>query len=309
MLKQGNLNAPVCTDCHGFHAVRAKSAFNTMAGIPCKNCHKDVFTAFAESVHGKARLNGNSAAPLCTSCHHAHDIKATALNEGIKDSCLGCHKTAIALHKKWLPNAALHLDSVSCAVCHSPNAGGMVFLRLVDKKTGKPFTEEQVVKLLGENYKELISPMNPLNHAITKEGLYAVVKRLNGRSENTKVTLIGSISLSRGLEAHNLTLKQHAVKECEQCHSAKSDFFRKVAVAIIKDSGKTELFNADQEVLGSLFSVLPASQFYALGSTRLKMLDIIGILMVAGGVSFPITHLLIRKVTAPIRKKREEEHK
>lgn len=302
MLKQGNLNAPVCTDCHGFHAVKKKSALDTMAGVPCKNCHKDVFSAFAESVHGKARLNGNSAAPLCTSCHHAHDIKATALNEGIKDSCLGCHKRAVELHKKWLPNAALHLDSVSCAVCHSPNAGGRVFLCLVDKHTGKPFTEEQVVKLLGEHYKELIGLMNPRSSAITNEGLYEIVKKLNAGSENTKVTLIGSISLSRGIEAHNLTLKQHAVKECAQCHSEKSDFFRNVSLVIIKDNGEAELFNTDQEVLGSLFSVLPASQFYALVSTRLKVLDIIGILMVAGGVSLPIIHLLIRKVTAPLRK-------
>ncbi len=309
MLKEGNLNAPVCTDCHGFHAVRDKAAFNTMAGAPCKNCHQGVFTAFAESVHGKARLNGNSAAPLCSSCHRAHDIKAAALNEGIKYSCLGCHKNAGALHEKWLPNAALHMDSVSCAVCHSSDAGGRVFLRLVDKHTGKPFTEEQVVKLLGEHYKELIGLMNPRSTDITNEGLYEIVKKLNAGSKNMKVTLIGSISVSRGIEAHNLTLKQHAVKECEQCHSAKSDFFRNVSLVIMKDNGEAELFNTDQEVLGSLFSVLPASQFYALGSTRLKMLDIIGILMVAGGVSLPITHLLIRKVTAPIRKKREEEHK
>ena len=309
MLKEGDLNAPVCTDCHGFHAVRNTAAFNTMAGLPCKNCHQDVFTAFAESIHGKARLNGNSVAPLCTSCHHAHDIKATALNEGIKYSCMGCHKDAASMHKKWLPEAALHMDSVSCAVCHSPDAGGRVFLRLVDKSTGKPFTEEQVVKLLGEHYKELVGLMNPRSSDITNEGLYKIVKKLNAGSNNMKVTLIGSISVSRGIAAHNLALKQHAVKECEQCHSAKSDFFRNVSLVIMKDNGEAELFNTDQEVLGSLFSVLPASQFYALGSTRLKMLDIIGILMVAGGVSLPITHLLIRKVTAPIRKKRKEEHK
>ncbi len=309
MLKKGDLDAPVCTDCHGFHAVRDKAAFNTMAGVPCKNCHQDVFKAFAESVHGKARMNGHSQAPLCSSCHHAHDIKAAALNDDIKYSCLGCHKNAGTLHQKWLPETALHMDSVSCAVCHSPNAGGRVFLRLADKKTGKPFTEEQVVKLLGEHYRELIGLMNPGSSDITNKGLYEIVKKLNAGSQDMKVTLIGSISVNSGIEAHNLTLKEHAVKECEQCHSAKSDFFRKISLVIKKDNGEVQLFNTDQEVLSSLFSVLPVSQFYALGSTRLKMLDIIGILMVAGGVSLPITHLLIRKVTAPIRKKREEEHK
>jgi hypothetical protein len=202
------------------------------------------------------------------------------------------------------------MDSISCAVCHSPEAGGRVFLCLVDKKTGNPFTESQGIKLLGENYpKELIGPMLPRDHPITKKGLSEIVKKLNAKSKNMKVTLIGSISVSKGIEAHNLTLKQHAVKECEQCHSAKADFFRNVYAVVVKDNGRTELFKVDQEVLGSAYSELPASEFYVLRSTRFKMLDIIGILMIAVGVAFPVTHLLITKVTAPIRKKREEEHK
>ncbi len=64
MLRQGDLNAPVCTDCHGFHTVPEKPVYDTMNSTPCKNCHKDVFEAYAGSVHGKWRMDGHSGARL-----------------------------------------------------------------------------------------------------------------------------------------------------------------------------------------------------------------------------------------------------
>ncbi len=194
-------------------------------------------------------------------------------------------------------------------VCHSPNAGGKVFLRLADKETGKPLTEEQAKRLLKGNYKKLVNSTAPHGNASSDKVLWEIVSSLNGNNEKTKVTFIGSISATNGVEAHKLALKKDAVRECEKCHSAESPAFRDVSVAIIKNNGEKEFFNAHGEVLGSIFSVLSASQFYALGSTRLKILDVIGILMVAGGVSFPLTHLVLRIVTAPIRKRRKEKSK
>ena len=42
----------------------------------------------------------------------------------------------------------------------------------------------------------------------------------------------------------------------------------------------------------------------ALGGTRIKILDIIGILMVVGGMSVPIVHITLRILTSPIREAR-----
>jgi hypothetical protein len=130
---------------------------------------------------------------------------------------------------------------------------------------------------------------------------------LNEKGARTKATFSGSMS-SKGAGAHKLALKQNAVKECEQCHNADSKFFRNVSVAIVRADGTEMLFDARQEVLGSLFSTLPAGQFYVLGGTRLRLLDYVGILMVVGGATFPIAHLALRALTAPIRRNRKEKH-
>jgi hypothetical protein len=109
------------------------------------------------------------------------------------------------------------------------------------------------------------------------------------------------MDVSNGSEAHQLSLKKYAVKECESCHSQESDFFKSVTVAVVKADGRLTRYKAKPEVLGSMFSLLSLKQFYVLGSTRLKVLDWIGILMVFGGMSVPIAHITLRAITSPIR--------
>jgi mono/diheme cytochrome c family protein len=46
-------------------------------------------------------------------------------------------------HQKWLPNAGLHLEVVSCAACHAPAAQRMVDLRLYDGSAKKWVSEKQ----------------------------------------------------------------------------------------------------------------------------------------------------------------------
>lgn len=306
MLKQKNLNAPVCTDCHGFHDVTPKAAYATMSGVPCKKCHEAVFAAYAGSVHGKAKISGKQQAPLCSSCHQAHEVKATALNSGIRDACLGCHSNASKLHEAWLPNTALHLDAIACAVCHSPHADRGVVFTLVNKETGAPVTDEQLKAMLGDNYREVIGLATSQGKAISDRDLQNIVSLINDKNSGVKVAFRGAMALKAGAGAHDLALKTKAVKECEQCHNADSPFFTSVTVAIGKDNGKALFLAAQKEVLGSIFSVMPAGQFYVLGGTRLRMLDYIGILMVVGGATFPLAHLAIRALTAPIRRNRKE---
>lgn len=301
MISEGNLKAPVCTDCHGFHTVGPKATYETMSGVPCKKCHEDIFKIYSKSVHGMAKANGQHKAPLCSSCHFAHEVKVTAMTEKIKGACLGCHKEAEALHKKWLPNSELHLSVVACAACHSPNSGRGIYLRLYDQNTGNPFTEEQILKLLGTNYEGLSLRMDTHGDGIDSGELWNIVKQLNEKGADAKVTFLGRMDVSKGSEAHQLSVKKNAVKECESCHNSNSDFFKSVTVAVVKADGRLTRYQAKPEVLGSMVSLLSLKQFYVLGSTRLKILDWIGILMVFGGMSVPIAHITLRILTSPIR--------
>jgi hypothetical protein len=221
--------------------------------------------------------------------------------EKIKNSCLGCHKEIEAVHAKWLPNSGLHLSVIACAACHSPNSGKGIALRLVDQNTGKPFTEEQIMKLLGSGYQGLSEQMSAHGEGIDSEDLWSIVRQLNEKGADAKVTFMGQMQVNKGSESHMLALKKNAVKECESCHTSGSAFFNTVTVAIVKADGRLKEFKVQPEVLGSVISLASLKQFYVLGSTRLKILDWIGVLMVFGGASLPIAHLTLRILTSPIR--------
>lgn len=301
MINEGNLKAPVCTDCHGFHSVGPKESFDTMSGVPCRKCHEEVFKVYSKSVHGMAREKGHHEAPLCSSCHFAHEVKVTAMTERIKNACLGCHSNAEAAHEAWLPNSELHLSAVSCAACHSPNSGRGIYLRLFDENTGKPFTEEQIMKILGAQFEGLTNRLSAHGEGMDSYELWNIVKLLNEKGVDAKVTFLGRMDVSTGIEAHQLSVKKDAVRQCESCHQQNSDFFKTVTVAIVKADGRLTRYTAKPEVLGSVISLLSLKQFYVLGSTRLKILDWLGLAMVAGGMMVPVAHLTARILTSPIR--------
>jgi hypothetical protein len=50
----GNLNAPVCTDCHGSHYIKSPSEPRTLIPATCGNCHTQEFSVYQSSVHGNA---------------------------------------------------------------------------------------------------------------------------------------------------------------------------------------------------------------------------------------------------------------
>jgi len=105
VLRTGNLGAPVCTDCHGAHAVVRQAAAAALDGVSCRNCHNDIFEAYVQSPHGKAFGKPGIKAPICADCHRAHDVSPAATGTGLRDACLTCHQGASDAHAKWLPNS------------------------------------------------------------------------------------------------------------------------------------------------------------------------------------------------------------
>jgi len=296
LLTQGNRKAPVCTDCHGAHAVGPKLLAESMSGTPCRKCHESTFEAYKSSVHGQAKMSGNSQAPICSSCHSAHQVQPALASRSPKATCFGCHKDAAAQHKEWLPNADLHLDAIACTACHVPEAEHTVYLRVTDSKTGASINKAQLKEYLGPGYDDLTrARVNGLDD----KQLWDVYQQLGDK--NSAAGLTGTLGLQDCNKSHNLVSKKWAVKQCDSCHDANSKFFKTVAMAIIAPDGHEEHYAVNRAVLGSVITLLPINQFYAIGSTRIRILDILGILMVFGGMSVPIVHATLRILTIPIR--------
>ncbi|MGC2062707.1 MAG: hypothetical protein WA610_06995 [Thermodesulfovibrionales bacterium] len=311
LVRKGNPEAPVCTDCHGFHTVGPKTTYEILSGVPCRKCHEDIFRIYAKSVHGRAKEKGEHRAPLCASCHFSHEINFTAMTDKIKGACLGCHKGVESIHSKWLPNAELHLSAVACAACHVPASEKGISLQLIDQETSKPFTREQILQLLGNTSEELTRLFNAHGEGLTSYELSYIVRQLNEKGAGAKVTYLGRMDIMKYSDAHQLSLKNNAIRECETCHSKDSRFLKRVTLAVLKTDGSADRYRAQPDVLSSVFTTLSSKQFYLLGGTRFELLDWAGMFVVLCGILVPVLHITVRVLTAPMRRspKAEDMHK
>lgn len=114
-IARGNSQAPVCTDCHGIHSIKAhldpKSsvAATNLASVTCARCHEGVrlndefgvegrrSTTYLASYHGLASQLGSQIVANCASCHGVHNIlpssdsRSTINRANLVNTCGQCH--------------------------------------------------------------------------------------------------------------------------------------------------------------------------------------------------------------------------
>src|SRR5271167_2938805 len=128
-LTRGNWHAPVCTDCHGIHTIKAptdpKSAVAAgNVGNTCGSCHESVklssefgvagnrVSSYLSSYHGLASKVGSSTVANCAGCHGVHNIlpssdpRSTINHANLAKTCGQCHPGA---NEKFI-TSKVHLD-------------------------------------------------------------------------------------------------------------------------------------------------------------------------------------------------------
>jgi hypothetical protein len=115
---RGAPDAPVCTDCHGEHAILGpgdpQSPVNParVSVVTCGRCHSDEriearynlptdrVPTFADSFHGLASRAGSQTVANCASCHGVHNIfpssdpRSTVNAANLAHTCGSCHPGA-----------------------------------------------------------------------------------------------------------------------------------------------------------------------------------------------------------------------
>jgi hypothetical protein len=102
----GNLEAPVCTDCHGAHYVSSPNQPRSLVSTTCGKCHTEIHQEYLGSVHGKALIDENNPdVPVCTDCHGVHNIQDPRTAEfriESPDLCAKCHANEELMNKYGL---------------------------------------------------------------------------------------------------------------------------------------------------------------------------------------------------------------
>lgn len=107
LLRDGLDAAPVCTDCHGAHAIADPHRKQAMVSRSCASCHTEVFETYSASVHGSALVQDhNQDVPACPDCHTSHTIEdptTARFHVASPDLCIGCHGDAALMAPYGVP--------------------------------------------------------------------------------------------------------------------------------------------------------------------------------------------------------------
>jgi hypothetical protein len=291
LVREGNPSAPICTSCHAPHAMM-QGAAGSMETVPCKSCHSVIFTAYSTSVHGILRNGGAAQAPLCFDCHGAHDVAVPSAGSGRKDVCLGCHTEALDSHRSWLPDVDLHFGVVSCPVCHTPQAQRVVNLILFNSATQKEVAEPVGIP----QFERLTGTATASKPGLDPTTLMTLLTTLNNQGVEGKTSIRGRLEVRTGVEDHQLTFASKAISDCGICHRQGAAAFQSVEVSVAGPAGIPIRYDANKEVLSSVLSLDSVGGFYAIGGTRVTVLDVLFVLALVGGIGWSAFHMTARWV-------------
>jgi nitrate/TMAO reductase-like tetraheme cytochrome c subunit len=94
-----------CVDCHQDLATAELPHAEKLAPVDCSTCHGDEVARYRESVHARARAQGNAVAATCVDCHGKHDIRGAkdpqsrTYHLNIAATCGSCHGNESVIQK------------------------------------------------------------------------------------------------------------------------------------------------------------------------------------------------------------------
>jgi len=113
--------------------------------------------------------------------------------------------------------------------------------------------------------------------------------------------LRGRLEVQSGVEAHQLSEKSKALKDCRACHQEGAAPFQSVTLTIAGPDGRPLRHGVQKDVLSSLTSMQSVRGFYAIGSTRIKLLDYLLVMVLAGAICVPVVHMMIKRLFKGVR--------
>ncbi|MEW6593875.1 MAG: cytochrome c3 family protein [Thermodesulfobacteriota bacterium] len=297
-----HLSGIACVDCHSDikkldynqevpHPKRLKE-------VDCTTCHGEQGHTFIHSVHGEVR--GKGIIMRCYACHdyhystHQEALYVTERNQ----KCLQCHNPYQS--HDWLPQKKAHFDFTQCTACHATKVPHHFHLTFYDLGGKKFLSGDEVLRALKVEHDGFM-PLIDQNRNATIDTAELDNLVLLLRQKGLHTTVHAELVSEMQPQAHQIHSKD-AERSCVACHSAASPFFDAVTIALSREDGSVSHHMVDRRALESFH----VSHFYAIGGTRVRLLDKVGLALLVGGVLVVMGHLGVRLATIPVRRARKE---
>ena len=284
-----------CTACHeGVTPGHPQDGFRPHKAR-CKECHSAIQTEYAQSLHGSKAA--------CSDCHNPHTVKKplSVSGDDINAQCAKCHGTQkiINSHSKWLPQADLHVDAIPCITCHTGSKNYVITLYIQDRPEKKKHadfkvaTHEDLSRLVpvGEDVKALVDK--------NKDGSISLkeLRKFNVEARKKNMRLWGMMTPE--VVTHSYQILDNRW-DCSFCHASGPKAMQTSYVAFPDQNGTYNRVAVEKGAVLDLLYGTP--DFYMMGSTRSTPLNIIGALILVGGLMMPIGHGTFRFLTRKNRK-------
>jgi predicted CXXCH cytochrome family protein len=260
----------------------------------CQNCHDGVQAEYAASMHGK-----NAA---CNDCHNPHNARGSEEVSGydMNRPCVVCHDGSemAGSHAGWLPQADLHLGALPCITCHTGSQEYVITFYLRKKRVGDavgsflPAGYEELSILAGEGGVQRLIDGNG-DDLISLEELYV----FNRQKNSGELTLQGMMTPATLTHTYQILESRW---DCSFCHASGPQASQTSYVAFPEEDGSFRRVAVEKgAVLDALYGT---PDFYMLGATRSRAMNIAGLVILAGGLVLPVGHGSLRFLTRNNRK-------
>jgi predicted CXXCH cytochrome family protein len=286
-----------CSSCHDRVSPNHPDDGYPASKATCGDCHGPVYTEYSKSLHGaKAGCNG---------CHNPHEVRLPAFMSGydINSKCARCHdsRKVIKSHSKWLPQADLHIDSLPCITCHTGSKDYVITMSIESRHSvsGEKFKAASYQELTALVQEKEISRLIDQNgdNQVSLEELRKFNHHLRGKNMRLWAMMTPEVV------THSYQILDNRW-DCTFCHASGPKAMQRSYIAFPdKDGGYTRLPVEKGAILDILYGT---PDFYMLGTTRSVPLNIIGGLIIVGGLAFPVCHGFFRFLTRKNRK--EDDH-
>jgi len=282
-----------CATCHASVSASHPSDGTKPSRVSCSECHDTIAREYGKSLHAKDAQ--------CPNCHNPHQARTLICTSGadVNAVCAGCHGAAATVqsHGKWLPQAALHLDSLPCITCHTGSENYFInlFIETEDQKGGfRLATSGDLGRLAGERGIPSLVDRNG-DRFVSEQELRDFNKKVRRDGMRLRGVLMPEVM------THSFQILANR-RDCTFCHVSRTTALRTGYLSFPTDSGRYRRLQVEK---GADLDILQGTpDFYMTGATRSGALSIVGALVVLCGLIMPVGHGLLRFLT---RKERAQD--